>query len=286
MNDNMPDQSRAARVLAGLVLGTALVGLAASGVMDRGAETQYESMLKRALVTFALARTLNGVISVIQETEIALQPAGVGVEFSPGQILDPVNDLVERFSWVMLAASASLAVQRLLLEISGWAGMTMILAAVVIFWAVCLIRPRGSYWRIAGTRMLAVAVILRFAVPVVVLATDTVYQVFLDPAYQSASGQVDTTRADLTRLHQREVAEASGEAPSGSLGLSRWFSETSERFRIRERLESYQSLFTDIAENLVELIAVFVIQTLLLPLLFLWGMVKVARRLATWPGSL
>lgn len=36
-------------------------------------------MLKRALVTFALTRTLNGVISVAQGTQLAFQPAGVGV---------------------------------------------------------------------------------------------------------------------------------------------------------------------------------------------------------------
>lgn len=286
MTERKPDSSRATRVLAGLLLGAALVALAFSGVMDRNAETQYESMLKRALVTFALARTLNGVISVIQETEIALQPAGVGVEFAPGQILDPVNDLVEQFSWIMLGASASLAIQRLMLEISGWAGMTVILAVVVIFWTVCLMRPRGSPWRVAGTRMLAAAVFLRFAVPAVVLATDTVYQAFLDPAYQQASGQVETTREDLTRLHERENAAAGDEVGDTGPGLTRWFTETSERLRVRERLEAYQNLFTQIAENIIDLIAVFVVQTLLLPLLFLWVMVKVARRLATWPGSL
>jgi hypothetical protein len=34
--------------------------------------------------------------------------------------LDPVNDLVERFSWVMMAATVSLGIQNVLLDISTW----------------------------------------------------------------------------------------------------------------------------------------------------------------------
>ena len=62
--------------------------------MDQRAAADYETLFQRALVTFALARTINGVISVVQGTEVALQPAGVGVTLTPGEILDPVNDLV------------------------------------------------------------------------------------------------------------------------------------------------------------------------------------------------
>ena len=69
---------------------------------------------------FAMARGLNGVISVAQGTSVAIQPAGVGVMLAPGELLDPVNDLVEQFSTVMLFASASLGLQRLLIGMSGW----------------------------------------------------------------------------------------------------------------------------------------------------------------------
>jgi hypothetical protein len=66
---------------------------------------------------FAVARTLNGVISAAQGTEVALEPGGVGVVLSVGEILDPINDLIERFSAVMLIAASSLGLQALLLNI-------------------------------------------------------------------------------------------------------------------------------------------------------------------------
>ena len=68
------------------------------------------------MIAFGLARALNGAISVIQGTELELHPAGVGVSFAPGQLIDPINDLVERFSWLMLASSTSLGVQKILMS--------------------------------------------------------------------------------------------------------------------------------------------------------------------------
>ena len=76
--------------------------LSVTPFVDQRAAADYEQLFQRAFITFALARTINGVISAVQGTEVALQPAGVGLTLTPGEILDPVNDLVERFSWIML----------------------------------------------------------------------------------------------------------------------------------------------------------------------------------------
>ena len=97
-----------------------VAALSATTFVDQRAAADYEQLFQRAFITFALARTLNGVISAVQGTEIALQPAGVGMTLTPGEILDPVNDLVERFSWIMLGATISLGIQNVLLDISAW----------------------------------------------------------------------------------------------------------------------------------------------------------------------
>ena len=66
-----------------------ILALAWLGPLDRVAQDYVESGLKRALITFAAARTANAVISVVQETTVAIQPLGVGVTLSPAQALDP-----------------------------------------------------------------------------------------------------------------------------------------------------------------------------------------------------
>ena len=92
------------QILWTAVVLTAIIG-ALSGHLDSASETHAEDALRNALVTFAVARTLNGVISAAQGTEVALEPGGVGVVLSVGEILDPINDLIERFSAVMLVAA-------------------------------------------------------------------------------------------------------------------------------------------------------------------------------------
>ena len=51
---------------------------AATGHLDNVGEDTAEKAFQRALFTFAVARSLDGVISVAQGTEVAIEPAGVG----------------------------------------------------------------------------------------------------------------------------------------------------------------------------------------------------------------
>ena len=113
------------------LVAVAAVAIALTGFADDTSDDYADQALKRALVTFAVARTLNGVISVAQGTEVAVEPAGVGVVFTFGQILDPINDLVERFSTVMLVATSSLGLQNVLLDITGWWGTSALLLVLV-----------------------------------------------------------------------------------------------------------------------------------------------------------
>src|SRR5210317_2157526 len=111
-----------------------LAALSTAPFVDQRAVTDYEALFQRAFITFALARTINGIISAVQGTEVALQPAGVGVTLTPGEILDPVNDLIGRFSWIMLGATLSLGVQQVLLDIGQWWGTKTVVAVLGLLW--------------------------------------------------------------------------------------------------------------------------------------------------------
>lgn len=82
------------RAVLPLLLALALVACAWFAPFDAPAAEKADAGLKRALVSFATARALNGVISVAQGTELTLQPAGVGATLAPGQLLDPGTNLV------------------------------------------------------------------------------------------------------------------------------------------------------------------------------------------------
>jgi len=123
------------------------MALAWNGELNKQGELYIDRIFKQALATFAVARTLNGLISVAQGTTLAVEPAGIGADFAFGEILDPINDLIEQFSWIMLVSTTSLGIQKLLLEITGWWGMRVFLLGSVLLFVVCLWLPARFPWK-------------------------------------------------------------------------------------------------------------------------------------------
>ena len=261
------------RLRLGAAFGVALLlSLAAIfHVADDPSEQYIEQSLQRALIAFGTARALNGVISVAQGTQLALEPAGVGLNFSPGQILDPINDLIERFSWVMLAASSSLGVQKLMLNIGRWWPITLMLIAClgVGLWGVWRDRWKQPGFRRVVGRLLVLSVALRFAVPVVSMTGEVLYQSFMAPQYAEASAKLEQTRAEVDLLNAALQPEAPEE--QGLFGrLGRFATEVGDW---RANLEQYHVAAESATRSTIDLIVIFVFQTAVLPLLFVWGLI-------------
>lgn len=243
--------------------------------LDRQAETVVDAGLKRALTTFALARGLNAVISAAQGTEIQLAPAGLGVTLTPGQVLDPVNDLVEQFSWVMLASATALGVQKFLLAFGAWLCVALLLSLALLALLTAVWRPPAcrAIWYGASCRLLAVALLLRLALPGIALANQGIYRLFLQPDYQVAKAGIETGAAEL----HAERAELS--PPAADPGFWKSMMESGRNLDIKPRLERLQQRATDLVEHVLKLILVFVLDTILLPLAFLWGVWRLVRGL-------
>lgn len=262
---------------AGLAI--ALAVLAWTPWLDASAEGYYEQAFKRALVTFALARALNGVISVVQGTELSLQPAGVGVTLAPGEIVDPLNDLIERFSWVMLAASTSLGIQKVLMDISAWWGISVVLGLGALAWLVLRLRPAERHWRAAVQRFFLLALFLRFAMPLMVVLNNAVYDAFMAEDYERSRQVVVETTADLEALNADDQPASPIEPSGWFASLRAWFSEQAASLDLDRRMAEFQHKMTAAIEHLLKLTAVFILQTIIFPLMFLWLLGKAIANL-------
>ena len=109
-----------------------ITGLAWSNYLDNNARNVTSENFKQSLTVAAVARGFNGLISVAQGPEVAIAPVGVGVTLTLGEVLDPINDLVERFSMLALIASVSLGVQLFSIDILGSIWVSGILTIVVL----------------------------------------------------------------------------------------------------------------------------------------------------------
>ena len=258
-------------------------GLIATQALDQQGQRYTNEALKRALVTFGIARGLNGVISVAQGTEVALQPAGIGLTLTPGQILDPLNDLVERFSWVMLMSSASIGIQKTLLTISAWRGFSaialiLITAALVLLWT-----PRQGLGKARDIvlKLALLATVLRLSVPLIAIANEWIYQGFLAPQYQQATAQLQQTTDNIGRINRETLPSRERLEEEASLWDSarQFYDSATQSFDLQAKLDQYQKAAADASGHLVNLIVVFFLQTVIFPLAFLAGVYLLLKQL-------
>jgi hypothetical protein len=254
--------------------------------VDRLAETRYDALFQRALITFALARTLNGVISVVQGTELALQPAGVGVTLTPGQVLDPINDLIERFSWIMLGATVSLGVQQVLLDVGQWWGVRLLSAALGLLWL--WVRLRNSSRQLPNTanserllfRVFIIAIFIRFAVPVAMIANEGLYRLFLEPRYVESTQVIENAGSDITIASTNEaevVVENTGTSMLDSMG--RMLASARNSMNVKQKVAYIGERASALIEHLIQLSVVFILQTGILPIAFLWIFLQLFKQL-------
>lgn len=257
-------------VLAAFSIFDALLNAPGFRKLDEKGDAYYAETLSRSVYTYGVVRGINGLISVIQGTDVAFSPAGVGVSLALGEVLDPVNDLVERFSWVMLVSTTALGIQTFLMELGAWIGLRFLLPPAMLLLLIGIWRRRwGRFdFRTAGTRLVVVALLIRFCLPAVALVSDGIYHHFLKEKYEESLRSLEAVN--------REISEADlvrKEADRSYLG------RIIDSVQIRETVATLKEKLSDYGTFMVTLITIFIIQTVILPVLFLWLFLRLIGRL-------
>jgi len=247
--------------------------LSLSESLDTRSSEQLDTAFKRSVVTFALARGLNGLVSVVQGTEVSLAPAGMGVNLAAGEILDPVNDMVERFSWVMLMSSVSLGAQEVMLHLGKTLFFKTVFAVtaavfLLLYWIPGLRRYKRLYeWSFKSLLILG---LLRFSVPLLVMLNTAVYDAVLSERYEQSSQTVLET-SDAVKVMIDEVGKeesVTGDSFFDSLNLQKRYEAYKQK--VEETIENAIGTFNASMESIIDLITIFIINTILVPLVALW----------------
>jgi len=263
------------KVLLSVVLLLFLL-LSLSFSIDESVMKLQEEAMDRAMIAFGLAKALNAVISLIQGTELSFTPVGVGLVFSVGEVLDPFNDMVERFSWVMLGASVSLGVAKLLLVLSAKLFLQIVLGVSVLI-SLSLLwfnKFHNSYTLVYALKFFVLIILLRFGALVFVYSSALLYTSTLENEYKQASKIVEKTQSQLQELHkQNEMIIESNKNDGFFDGVSSKYNKIIQNLNISKQLEDLEKSINDASKKIVSLITIFVVETLLMPLLFLYFMI-------------
>lgn len=182
----------------------AIVNLSPISGLETEAEDYFERTREKATYTYVTARLINATISTLQSVHVS---AGI-VGAEPLQVLDPIDDLVEKFSTIMLASLASLLTQELLLKIGKFVAFSSILPMAFLILALKPWLPRGMGRRCLGLfyGILVVTLFAKLFSPITGAVGSYVSDEFLIADYNEAV-------ADITRV-QTELKAESVELPS------------------------------------------------------------------------
>lgn len=241
-----------------------LIILSFGGNLDDKGRKTIDDSFDQALVVFGTAKALNGVISLAQGTEVG--PPGVTIAI--GEVLDPINDLVERFSWIMLASITSLGIQTIFMDIVTDDLFNYLLFIFIIGYDLWLFfridkdkRARNLLFRLN-----IVLLFLRFSIPLMSIANDLTYTHFVQSHYNivELDKEITTISNDIEQFKESKR----------SMFDTKYYTE---------QMEHYQAEANQASDHIVRLIIAFVFQTIVFPLLFLYILYKsVSRMFELW----
>jgi len=199
-------------------------------------------------------------------------------------VLDPINDLVERFSAVMLVATSSLGLQNILLRMTMWWGTNLALIAAAVLTLAVLWLPKFDMGnaRPIAMQVLLVTVFVRFAVPALVIGSNLVFDTFLAAEQAAATQALEATRTEIEQLNEESAtAETPAEDESLIERLGTMLDNSLNAMNVGERLNSLTERVSDASEHIINLIVIFVLQTIILPLVFVWIFAELLKMIAT-----
>ncbi|MEO8411095.1 MAG: hypothetical protein ABI478_11030, partial [Propionivibrio sp.] len=178
------------------------------------------------------------------------------------------NDLIEQFSNLMLTASVAFGVEKILVSIGAHHLISALLTVSALLWAAFHLR-RGSSpaWLL---RMLLLLLMIRFALPVALIGSDLLFTHFMQDEYQSSQQAIDSTTERFDQLESADVSATPGMLDK----LRGWVAQNAN---VQARLEQLKQAAENTTEHVIKLMAIFVLQTLLLPVLLLWFLWTIAK---------
>ena len=237
--------------------------------IDENVMKLHDEAFERAMISFSLAKGLNAVISLIQGTELSFTPIGIGLNFSIGEVLDPFNDMVERFSWVMLLSSISLGIQKILLVLSSklFLQVAVTLSIFISMTFLWIKKLHSSKIFILSFKILLLLLVLRFTTIVSVYASEILYTSTLHTEYVESTQTVNQTKMRLDDINSENKKLIYSKKDSS------WYDfEVKSNLDLSQQLNSLQDTIEEASRSIISIITIFIVQTVLLPLIFLWFM--------------
>ena len=295
-------------LIAGLGYGGALEWAASHGplgAVQHDVVAYLDKSEAKAVEAFAVARTINAAVSLLKSADLS----AVVAQIAPLQVLEPVDDLAKQFSDVMVVSIVALQLQRLLLLMSrAWAlSLGLPIGCVLLSLSAFLAQRTALSLRLAtlGRGVIIVAIFARSVVPVAGLIGNGMTNEFLGGDLDRTMKVLSASGTHLSQITAGETAPGAASAPSQGVVspppsaqtvIGQFENRVEQAFGTASKNSealmnsagawipdkaAISTFVADVPEQIVRAIEIFLVQTLLTPLivgLAVYGVLRGAMR--------
>ena len=250
-------------------------------ILDSKTDAYFSEAITSAGVAYATCRVINASVSVVKGSSLNLEPAGIGVTLAVGQALDPIDDMTERVSDVLVTAITSLGVQKLAFEIGVSIAPQLLAVFLLIFSILIMFEPeRIAPLRKTLMRLMFFVLIARFALPISAMANNYLQDHFFSEKISGANHELALGASELDKLLQFSLPKVDGVL--GTIKNNAAFIQQ-KSVEFKDAIVATVSNAGNIIENLLKLaflyVGIFLIQVIALPMLIFWLLIKFANSL-------
>jgi hypothetical protein len=193
----------------------------------------------------------------------------------------------------MLVSLLSLGIQKAMVEIGPWLSISVLinLSLICLLAALLLKNSLSESLRVIAKKAFIAALVLKFAMPCVAFLNHQVYRAVLENRYQTASKNIGQ-HADSLKNTDSELSSSNYSIEGENKNTGFW-NKTKKALAVASDVATFTTLAhipeikSKIAEltvkaksiiaSLIRLSTIFILNTIVIPILFLWGLMNFSR---------
>lgn len=247
--------------------------------IDQNTDSYFSDSMTKAGVAYGVCRVVNASVSAIKESHIQIEPAGLGVSLAAGQVLDPLDDMTERASDILVTAIVSLGIQKIAYELCVAFVPALLGCALIVLFGISFVK--GD--RATTLRGLVVSSIILLAVARLFLPTSSMINSYLQENYfapQIIKVQEELTMnsPELERLKDMSMPEVDGVFGTVKNGFDFVGEKTSDLgTTLKAMVGNMESMISNLLKLSYLYLAVFIVQVIILPVGAFWFLTRITR---------
>ncbi|MDR3284961.1 MAG: hypothetical protein LBS97_07275 [Treponema sp.] len=222
---------------------------------EKGLQKTLTQKTVQVMGVWGATKLAGGLISILQSFEVGVN-LGIAGSLNPLEGLAAVNNVLDKISDVCLFALGALIVEKCLLTISGWAAWKIIIPACIL---LCIISLWAGRYKDDTKRVLVTFGLIGFAVCIAVPASIQVSQIIEN---RILSSELDRTIQDI---NQQESTVQTMESEARGLSASKIIDS------IKNVFSKAGDLVNNLISSIINYIMIFVVTTIILPILTIAG---------------